>query len=250
MIGIATAQRAISGLSSVRENGQGRLFFIRMKQEGYYLLLALPVLLLLIFFFIVPLFDVLRSSFGTNGEWTLRHYEAAIDLDFRGVDYLSIWRTTIQLSVVTTVGCIVLGYPVAYYLATSSGRARAIVLVMVIIPFITNLIAQTYAWRVILGRRGPVNDALQAIEVIGEPLELLFNRFSVNVGMVHIFLPFMILPMYAVMRGIPQSLPSIAEGLGASPFQSFKRVFLPMSMPGVFAGAMLVLILSAGYTIG
>ena len=222
---------------------------IRAKQEGYYLLLVLPAAALLIAFFIVPMFDTLKSSFYFRGDLGLEAYREALDINFRGVDYWKIWQTTVELCATTTLACILLGYPVAYFLATSWGRARGVVLVAVLIPFITSLIAQTYSWRVILGRRGPVNDAIQTLQISDEPWELLFNQTSVSVGMVHIFLPFMILPMYAVMRGIPPNLPRMAQSLGASPFQAFRKVFLPMSMPGVFAGAMLVLILSAGHTV-
>lgn len=249
MLGVNTAQRAISGLSNVREPDQRRLFVIRVKQEGFYLLLALPVIILLIVFFIVPLFDTLKSSFYFRGEFGLESYETALDFNFRGVDYWKIWQTTIELSTTTTIACIILGYPVAYFLTTSSGKARGMVLIAVLIPFITSLIAQTYSWRVILGRRGPVNDIIQALRISDEPWELLFNQTSVSVGMVHLFLPFMILPLFAVMRGIPPNLPRMAQSLGATPFQAFRHIFLPMSMPGVFAGAMLVLILSAGHTV-
>lgn len=235
------AQKAMAGIWPVGDASRRRLLITKLKEEGFYLLLVLPVVLVLTGFFVWPIMRILRDSFG-EGEFTLRHYERALTTEI----YQNMFRTTFELAIITTLGCLVLGYPVAYYLATSTGRRRALVLLMVIIPFITNVIANTYAWRVILGRRGLVNELLQDIWIIDEPLELLFNRFSVSVSMVHTFLPFMILPLYAVMRGIPKSLPAIAESLGASPFQSFRRIFLPLSMPGIWAGGILVFILSAG----
>ena len=242
MIRIREAQRAISGVLSGNNSDRRRLFLISLKQEGYYLLLILPAILLLIFFFVLPLTRMVGDSFG-GGDFTLEHYDKALT---SGI-FRRVFRTTFELSAFTTLGGLLLGYPVAYFLATSSGWRRTIVLITVIVPFISNLIAQIWAWRVILGRRGLVNEGLEGIGIIDEPLSLLFNRFSVSVATLHIFLPFMILPIYAAMLGIPRGLSKLAEGLGASPLKSFWRVFLPLSMPGVWAGTVLVFVLSAGF---
>ena len=213
-----------------------------MQDQGLYLLFLVPVALLLTFFFIIPLFDILVGSFIEEGCLTTQFFEWAI---FDG-DNQRAARITFELAVTTTLCCLVLGYPVAYYLATRRGRWRNVVLAIVIFSFLTNIIAETFSWRITLGRQGPVNEALQLLPVIDDPFDLIFNRFSVIVGMVQSFLPFMILPLFAVMSGIPKNLLSIAQSLGASPFRSFLRVFLPLSMPGVATGSILVLILSAG----
>ncbi len=244
MIGIESAQRALASVRLANNIEQRRLLYARAKHEGFYLLLAAPAVMLLILFFVIPLVRMVDASFGGD-EFTTRLYERALTNDI----FRRMFRTTFELAGVTTLGCILLGYPVAYYLATRTGRWRALVLIMVILPFVTSTIANTYSWRVTLGRAGPVNDAWQLLWFVDKPLELMFNRFPVNVAMIHTFLPFMVLPLFAVMRGIPKSMPAVAEGLGANPFQSFRRIFLPLSMPGLWAGSVLVFILSAGYFI-
>ncbi len=219
-----------------------RLLVLKMQDQGLYLLFLVPVALLLTFFFIIPLYDILVGSFIEDGCFTTQFFEWAIfDNDNQRAA-----RITFELAVTTTLCCLVLGYPVAYYLATRKGRWRNVVLAIVIFSFLTNIIAETFSWRITLGRQGPINEALQLLPVIDEPFDLVFNRVSTIVAMVQSFLPFMILPLFAVMRGIPNSLLSVAQSLGASPFRSFLRVFLPLSMPGVATGSILVLILSAG----
>ena len=245
MIGIDSAQRALASVRLAKNNiDQRRLFYARAKHEGFYLLLAVPAVMLLILFFVIPLVRMVDASFGGD-EFTTRLYERAFTNDF----VRRMFRTTFALAGVTTLGCILLGYPVAYYLATRAGRWRTLVLIMVILPFVTSMVASIFSWRVTLGRAGPVNDAWQLLWFVDEPLELMFNRFPVNVAMIHVFLPFMVLPLFAVMRGIPRSMPAVAESLGANPFQSFRRIFLPLSMPGIWAGSVLVFILSAGHFI-
>jgi len=119
----------------------------------------------------------------------------------------------------------------------------------VLIPFWTSLLVRTYAWMVILGRRGIVNETLMALGLREVPLDLLFNRFSVTIGMVHILLPFMVLCLYAAMRGIDRGLLLAAENLGARPIQAFVRIFVPLSLPGVVSGSLIVFITALGFYI-
>ncbi|MEE9247533.1 MAG: ABC transporter permease subunit [Dehalococcoidia bacterium] len=242
MASVNGAQRAMSGLVTSMSGDRRKLLLANLRGESYYLLLAVPAILLLVFFFFLPLWEVLQQSFGGSREFTLDNYDKALTNSF----FRMLWRNTLEHSVSTTMISLMLGYPVAYYLASSSGRRRALVLMAVIIPFLTHFVAQTSIWRIVLGRRGWVNGALIDIGIIGEPMEILFTRFAVTVGMVQTYLPFMILCIYAGMLGIPRGLTMVAEGLGATPFKSFRRVYLPLSMPGVWAGVLLVFVLSVG----
>ncbi len=201
-----------------------------------------PVILLLAIFFILPLVQVLQASFGGRGPFTLELYEKAIFGDITR----TWWEITIEQTIVTTAVCLVLGYPVAYYLASSTGRRRMFVLIAVVVPFLTHFVAQTSVWRVILGRRGWINESLTGLGIIDEPLEILFTGIAVELGLVQTLLPFMVLCIYAGMRGIPRAFIMVAQALGAGPLRAFLRVYLPLSMPGVWAGILLVAVLTIG----
>ncbi|HEU0116453.1 MAG TPA: ABC transporter permease, partial [Thermomicrobiales bacterium] len=144
---------------------------------------------------------------------------------------------------------LLLGYPVAYALASMSASRANLLMIFILVPFWTSILVRTYAWMVLLGRDGLINEVLMGLRLADQPAELLNTRLAVYIGMVHILLPFMILPLYAVMRGIDRNLMRAAENLGARPWQVFRRVFLPLSLPGVAAGCLLVFILSLGFYI-
>ena len=205
-------------------------------------LLLAPALILYLGVFIVPLLGVLFESVGRS-EFTLQHY---VDV-FDDAVLMHVLVRTIVLSLVVTAICLLLGYPIAYVMLLSSDRVQRIIALLIVLPLWTSLLVRTYAWLVILGRKGLVNEALLSLGVIDAPLTLLYTRFSVYVGMVHIMLPFMVLPLFAVMRRIDLSLLSAAWSLGASRTRAFFFVFLPLSFPGVLAGSLLVFILSIGF---
>ncbi len=156
---------------------------------------------------------------------------------------------TFRIALTVTIGCLVLGYPVAYLLSSINPRASNLLMILVLVPFWTSILVRTYSWMVILGNSGVINNALLHLGFIHSALPLLFNSFSVHVGMIHILLPFMIITLYSVMRGIDRNLLRAAQNLGASPWTAFLRIFLPLSMPGIFAGCVLVFILSLGFYI-
>jgi ABC-type spermidine/putrescine transport system permease subunit I len=122
-------------------------------------------------------------------------------------------------------------------------------MIFILIPFWTSILVRSYSWMVLLGKEGIINEALRAMGRTSEPIQLMHTRFAVYVGMIHILLPFMILPLYAVMRGIDRNLLRAAENLGAAPWSVFRRVFLPLSLPGIAAGCLLVFILALGFFI-
>ncbi len=163
--------------------------------------------------------------------------------------YLNVLGRTLWISALVTLFCLILGYPLAYLLASLPERWANPLLILVLLPFWTSLLVRTAAWIVLLQREGVINDFLVRMGLLREPLALVFNRTGVLVAMTHVLLPFMVLPLYSVMRGIPPALGRAALSLGATPWRTFRSVFLPLSMPGVGAGCLLVFILALGYYI-
>jgi len=211
------------------------------------LLIGLPSLTYLVLFFAAPLGIVLVYSFGTRsrtgrtilGDWNVASYGRLLD-----PLVLQIAARSFGLALLTTVICLVVGYPFAYYLATRPLRFRGILLVLVMIPFWSNFLVRTYAWRVLLGSDGPFVALLSAIG-LPEP-RLLFTPFAIVLGLVYGFLPFMILPLYASIERLDFSLVEAARDLYASGWEAFRRVTWPLSRPGVIAGSILVFIPSFG----
>ncbi|HJV70420.1 ABC transporter permease [Ideonella sp.] len=154
---------------------------------------------------------------------------------------------TFQISAIVTLGCLLLGYPLAYWLSTLTARQANILMILVLVPFWTSILVRVAAWIVLLQREGLVNSALMGIGLLNEPLTLLFNRTGVVISMVHILLPFMILPLYSVMKSVPATYLRAAISLGSAPLPAFFRVYVPQTLPGVGAGGLLVFILSIGY---
>ncbi len=163
--------------------------------------------------------------------------------------YLDIFARTFWMGLVITAICLVLAYPLAYLLANLPTRTSNLLMILVLLPFWTSILVRVAAWIVLLQSGGLINSALIAMGVIDQPLQLVFNRTGVYVAMVHIMLPFMILPIFSVMKGISPSYMRAAISLGCHPFASFWRVYFPQTLAGVGAGCLLVFILSIGYYI-
>jgi len=163
--------------------------------------------------------------------------------------YLDVLVRTFGISLTVTLACLVLGFPVAYRLASLPPRWANLLLILVLLPFWTPLLVRTAAWVVVLQENGLANQILTGLRLVDHPLRLIYNRTGVLVAMTHVLLPFMILPLYSVMKGVPPSLMRAALSLGARPFVAFRRVYLPQVMPGVAAGTLLVFILALGYYI-
>lgn len=163
--------------------------------------------------------------------------------------YLDIFARTFWMGLVITLLCVVLAYPLAYLLANLPARQSNLLMIMVLLPFWTSILVRVAAWIVLLQSGGLINSALMAMGIIDKPLELVFNRVGVYISMVHILLPFMILPIYSVMKGISPSYMRAAISLGCHPFTSFWKVYFPQTYAGVGAGCLLVFILAIGYYI-
>ncbi len=161
----------------------------------------------------------------------------------------SVWWRTFWISALVTIMCVVLGYPVAYLLANLPLRLSNLLMILVLLPFWTSLLVRTTAWIVVLQTEGVLNDVMLFLGIIDERIQLIFNRFGVIVAMTHILLPFMILPIYSVMKTIPPSYERAARSMGATPWTAFWRVYFPQSLSGIGAGGLLVFILALGYYI-
>lgn len=163
--------------------------------------------------------------------------------------FLTVFGRTFGISVVVTLCCLVLGYPVAYVLSTARPKAASFMMLAVLIPFWTALLVRTSAWVVLLQRDGVVNKILQGLGLIDQPLMLVFNRTGTYIALVHVLLPFMILPIYSLMAGIKTHTVRAAISLGASPFLAFWRVYFPQTLPGVISGCLLVFVTAIGFYI-
>ena len=211
------------------------------------LLIALPSYVYLVLLFVLPLVLVFVYSFATRdstgqtvlADWNLDSYRRLFS-----AAVLEIFVRSLVLALVTTVICLAVSYPFAFYIATRKPRVRNVLLVFVMIPFWSNFLVRTYAWRVILGSEGPVSQASQLLG--GEPLRLLFTNTAVLIGLVYGFMPFMVLPLYAALERMDWRLVEAARDLYADGWTAFRKVTLPLSMPGVVAGSILVFIPSLG----
>jgi putative spermidine/putrescine transport system permease protein len=216
------------------------------REARRYLLLLVPAVLVLLALFVYPLLGIAdRSVYKPRVGYTLDYYAQI----WRVPVYLTvIWRT-FQTSALVTLLCLALGYPLAYVLATLRPRVAQLLMIVVILPFFTSIIVRTYAWMVLLGSNGVVNQYLTWLGLTDAPLPLLYNKGGVLIGMTYVLLPYMVLTVYSVMRGIDPAFIRAAHSLGASRWQAFRKVFLPLSLPGIAGGTLLVFILSLGFFI-
>lgn len=239
-----TGRRAGPGLEVAATRAQAR--------RG--LSVSLPAFGYLVVFFAIPLLIVfVVSVFGRRnprgatvyGAPTLDAYRKIFEAGPDGSHLVLeiVWRS-LWLSVVTTLVCLVLAYPLAYYIGTRSARVRNVLLVLVMIPFWSNFLVRTYAWRVLLGRSGPVTAVTSALGLTDTPM--IFTVNAVLIGLVYGFLPFMVLPLYAAIERMDWSLVEAARDLYASGWQAFRNITWPLSRPGVIAGSILVFIPAFG----
>ncbi|NRH28132.1 ABC transporter permease [Pseudomonas sp. MS19] len=194
-----------------------------------------------------------------GAEYTYDYYLTALDLELnpeKGIQvreetqiYLQLYSKTLTMALVITLLCAALGYPLSYYLAGLSENRANLLLVLVLLPFWTSLLVRTTAWIALLQTNGVINSFLMGVGLTNEPFEMLYTSFATVVAMTHILLPFMILPLYSVMRGIDPSYMRAAMSLGDKPIPAFAKIYFPMTLPGLSAGALLVFIISVGYYI-
>ena len=199
-----------------------------------------------------------RAIAKNGARWTPDYLLASVDLQRDALGQVErmpeeqrafggILLRTFHISFVVTVLCLLLGYPLAWWLASLPARQANVLMILVLVPFWTSILVRVAAWIVLLQSEGLVNRGLMGLGAIAEPLPLLFNRTGVVIAMVHILLPFMILPLYSVMKSVPPTYLRAAVSLGSSPIAAFFRVYVPQTYPGIGAGALLVFILAIGY---
>ncbi|KQU86392.1 hypothetical protein ASD00_31380 [Ensifer sp. Root31] len=217
----------------------------RQWVKGKHLLIA-PALLLVLLLLVAPFcWLALLSLLDNNGNVTLANYIAIASEP----SILRVFSTTLQISLAVTLICGVLGYVVAFMLSVLPPRLASIGLLMVVIPFWTSILVRTYAWMVLLARRGGVNAMLQNLNIIEQPLPLMYNWAGTIIGMTHIMLPFLVLPLYSSMRTIDPSLIRAAASMGAKPAVVFRRIFMPLSLPGLLSGVCFIFVLCLGFFI-
>lgn len=217
---------------------------MKLRESVGTTLLLLPALLFLGGWFLIPLGQLFNLSLSSDAGPFAAYAELLSSPVFRQV-----FLNTLKLSAVVTIICVVLAYPAAYLLTRITGFWFALALYCVLVPFWISVLVRTFSWMLLLERNGPVNSLLMATGLSEAPLSLLFNDFAVYLGMVHVLLPYAILPIYSSMLRVDGRLLQASEGLGASNFTTFVRIYLPLTMPGVLAGGAFVLLLALGFYI-
>jgi putrescine transport system permease protein len=240
--------------SSDTTGGDGRRRWLRRA-------LLTPYVWLLLFF-LAPFVIILKISFA-DPLVAVPPFTALLDWSASGLEifqgtfdnyiflfednfYTTIYLSSIKIAAIGTVLCLLLGYPMAYFIARQRPRRRNLLLLAVILPFWISFLLRVYAWIGLLNNRGVINNTLMALGVIDQPLPLIYNDFAVYVGIVYSYLPFMILPLYANLERLDLDLHDAAADLGARRWQVFVDVTLPMSIPGIVAGCLLVFIPASG----
>ena len=206
--------------------------------------LSLPALIAVFVVIVIPvgwLFSL--SFFDSSGQLSLVNYQKMIEYK----SYARVFKTTFNVSILTTLLCILIGYPLAYFLSQIPRRYVGFFMLTVLLPFWTSLLVRTYAWLVMLQRNGLINNFAIDLGLWDTPLKLAHNLNGTLIGMVHIMLPFLILPLYAAMRRIDPHALQAAANLGATPVQAFWQIFVPLSLPGVVAGSLIVFVLCLGF---
>jgi putative spermidine/putrescine transport system permease protein len=207
-------------------------------------LLVVPALLALLLLFAFPISSVLLKSLF-NPDFTLKHYAYF----FKTPLYLRVLWITFQISILSTLSALIVGYPIAYVLRRAKPGIRNFFLLAITLSFMISLLVRNYSWIIVLQRNGVINLVLSTLHLIDSPLKILHNKFGVMVGMTHIFVPYIVFPIYSVMMGVDLNLEKAAQNLGASRWQTFWRVSFPLSLPGIGAGALLVFIMALGFFI-
>jgi len=216
----------------------------RRVERNWMIAICSPSLILVGIIIFVPVGWLFwLSLFDAEGALTTANYMRLLQQP----SYLKTLIMTFKVSFIVTIVCLLLGYPLAYLLSQLPRRAAGILMISVILPFWTSVLVRTYAWLVILQRRGLVNDWFMSLGIIDEPLQLAHNFTGVIVGMSHVMLPFLVLPLYASMKAIDRDYLRASLNLGANPVRTFWQVFFPLSLPGLSAGLVLTFVLCLGF---
>lgn len=204
-----------------------------------------PLMGLLLIIFFLPIAWFLFQAINESDQTVLEQVKrVALSPDITYV----IWNTN-WIALIVTLSTLLLAYPIAYTLAHSRKFTFTLIIICVIVPYFTSVVVRTYSWMVILGRNGLLNQALLELGLIQEPLGLMYNRLGVIIGMVYVLLPYLVLTLFSAMKGIDTNLLRAAHSMGASPFYAFRRIYFPLSLPGLISGCLIVFILAIGFFI-
>ena len=208
-------------------------------------LLVLPAAAFLVVFFLVPLIEMSARSVTEPAGAGLSNYARFFEQEA----YVRVLVNTFWIAMLTTAVCLLIGFPFAYLMTVAPVRIAGLLLIAVLLPFWSSALVRTFAWQVLLRDTGIINGMLLDLRLVSEPLPLIRTTAGVVIGMTHVLLPFMILPIWAVLRRIDPEYGRAAANLGASPATAFRRIVLPLSLPGVLAGCLLVFVLALGFYI-
>jgi ABC-type spermidine/putrescine transport system permease subunit I len=208
-------------------------------------MLVLPAIVFLVVFFLAPLVTMSLRSVTDPPDAGLSNYTEF----FGQAANLRVLGNTLWIALLSTLTCVIIGFPYAYLMTIVPGRVAGLLLIAILLPFWSSLLVRTFAWQVILRDTGVINSLLLDLGIVSKPVPLIRTTLGVMIGMSHILLPFMVLPIYAVMRRIDPEFGRAAANLGATPSRAFFRVFMPLTLPGVLAGALLVFVLALGFYI-
>lgn len=220
----------------------------KKKKEVGHLITLSPVTLWLLAFLLVPLGIVVGMSFLTRGAYGQVELKFTLDNYIKAFNplYIKVLLSSLWMSLLTTGICLLVGYPFAYFIAKAPKKYRTILLMLIIIPFWTNSLIRTYAWIVLLRTTGIINSYLIDFHLITQPIQMLYTEGSVLLGLVYTLFPFMVLPLYASIESLDKSYLEAASDLGASPIKAFFKITVPLTMPGIIAGSILVYIPTLG----
>lgn len=219
-----------------------------MRQLSQKFTFLFPAVFWLMFFFVIPLTIIFVYSFFERGIYGGIEYVFSFNNYYRVIDplYLKAVLRTVYIASLNTLICLIIGYPLAYFISNQSQRKKNILLFLVILPFWTNFLVRIYAWMIILRTEGFLNNVLLWMNLINKPFEILFTDKAVLIGMVYGYLPFMILPLYTSIEKLDRNYLDAARDLGATPIKTFWRVIIPLTKPGIIAGSILVFVPSLG----
>lgn len=206
--------------------------------------LIAPAWLWIIVFFVAPLGFMVAFALGVNEGFFTVKFGFHLDQFQRLWDpiYLRIYRDTLLLALLGTLGCLLIGFPFAYFLATRTSRYKTLLFVLVIVPFWTSLLIRTYAWVLILGEQGPLSDLLLNLGLLSRPLDVLYTQNAVLIGVIYDYLPLMVFPIYVAVERMDRSLVEASRDLGSGRWETFRRVTIPLTFPGIMTGCLLTFI--------
>ncbi len=217
----------------------------RFRWPGLALVATLPLLLFLLLFFVWPIAGLLKQGFLVQGQFSLENFLHLWDTPI----YRIVLENTFVIAVAVTIGCIVMSYPLAWLMASVRPAMAKLLFFAVLLPFWSSALVRTSAWIALLQQNGPLNTLLMTLQITSQPVAFLYNFTGVLIGMIHVLMPFVVLPLYASFRSLDNSLLQAAQSLGADSLSVFTRIILPLTRPGVVAGAVIVFMNAVGYYI-